>query len=80
MLAGRRRLSHTTRKRRGVLYVTLRSATQTVLVRIVHPAISISGSEATRVRGKKVKTLLVTIAATNTLGKRSTRRIHVKVG
>jgi subtilase family serine protease len=87
--AGKRLTSHITIKagkktvkfratiKKGVLTLTLSRSERRVTVMVTHPAISITRSEALKIKHRKVKRLVIDVSATNTRHQTSHQRIRL---
>ena len=75
--SGRRKVKFKTKLSRGVLTLILSRSEQRVTVVVTHPAISITRSEALKIKHRKVKRLVIGVSATNTRHRTSRQGIRL---
>jgi subtilase family serine protease len=75
--SGRKKVKFKTKLSKGVLTVTLSRSEKRITVVVTHPAISITRSEALKIKHKKVKRLVIDVSATNAKHKTSHQGIRL---
>jgi subtilase family serine protease len=76
--SGKKKLKFTPKVKKGVLSLAFKSATRSASLTLVRPAITISKSEAAKIRKHKVKQLVFTLKTTNASKRTVTVSITVK--
>jgi subtilase family serine protease len=76
--AGKKAAAFAATVKKGVLAITLKKTAKKVTVTIGRPALTITRSEAGKIKRKKVKTLALTIKTTNAKKKTHTQKVTLK--